>query len=318
MRRAALLLALALAAPGQPTAAQQTETLTLASRTLTDEAFLASDASGGAEVTLTARLSLPGDLPRYPVVILLHGTDGHLSGASYSWESFLPTIGVATLALDSYTGRGLSHVSFNQDAFGQFPQTYDTFRAVEALAAHPRIDPEGITVMGFSRGAQAALYTAMTRFEEAFGPEGASIAAHVAFYPACNVTLAGETEVGPAPIRIFTGADDDWTPAATCRAFADRLAAAGRDAVFTEYPGAHHGFDNEFGSGLSVVGGAMSSRDCRRAEVGGRIVNADTGAPFSYSDACVARGASVGYDPDAAARARAAVTDLLGDVFGLN
>jgi hypothetical protein len=68
---------------------------------------------------------------------LLHGTDGPQSGASYTWEIFLPTIGVATLALDSYTGRGLSYVSFNQESFGQFPQTYDAFRAVEALAAHP-------------------------------------------------------------------------------------------------------------------------------------------------------------------------------------
>lgn len=316
-RPAAALAAALLAGLPLPAAAQQTETLSVPSRTPTEAQFLAGEAGAGDPVALTGRLTLPGDAPSYPVVVLLHGTDGPQSGASYSWEIFLPTLGVATFALDSYTGRGLAFVSFDQESFGQFTQTYDTFRAVEALAAHPRIDPDRIAVMGFSRGAQAALYTAMTRFRDAYGPAGAEIAAHLAFYPACNVELAGQTDVGPAPIRIFTGAADDWTPAAPCRAVAEGLAAGGADARLEEYPGALHGFDNEFAPTPEVVGGAMSSRDCRRKEVDGRIVNADTGAPFSYADACVARGASLGYDPAAAAAARAAVSALLDARFGL-
>jgi len=208
-------------------------------------------------------------------------------------------------------------VSFNQESFGQFPQTYDAFRAVEALAAHPRIDPDRIAVMGFSRGAQAALYTAMTRFQRDFGPERGEIAAHLPFYPACNVELVDAAAVGPAPIRIFHGGADDWTPAAPCRAHAERLAAAGHDALFTEYPGARHGFDNEFATELMVEGGAESSRNCRRIEVDGRILNAETGAPFSYADTCVARGASVQFDPAASADARASVTALLTDIFEL-
>lgn len=313
-----LALCAVLAAIAAPVAAQQSETLSIPSRKMSDEAFLAADADAGEPVTISGRLTLPGDAPSYPAVVLLHGTDGKQSGASYTWESYLPTVGVATLALDSYTGRGLQFVSFDQEAFGQFPQTYDAFRAVEALAAHPRIDPDRIAVMGFSRGANAALFTAMTRFQETFGPQGATIAAHFAFYPACNIKLARETDVGPAPIRIFTGAADDWTPPAACSALAGRLTLDGRDARFVEYPGARHGFDNEFAVDLLVEGGAMSSRNCSRVEVDGRLVNADTGEPFSYADACVVRGASVQYDPDAAAAARTDVTTLLADLFDLN
>ena len=306
-----------LAALAAPADAQQSETLTIPTRTLTDEAFLASDDAAGEPASITGRLTLPGDAPSYPVVVLLHGADGPQSGASYTWEGYLPTIGVATLALDSYTRRGLSFVFLDQNSFGQFPQTYDAFLAVEALATPPRIDPDYIAVMGFSRGAQAAMFTAMTRFQDALGPETGSIAAHIAFYPTCNVELLGETEVGPAPLRMFHGGDDDWNWPAPCRAFAERLAAAGGDAVLTEYPGARHGFDNEFAANLEVVSGALSSRACRRVEVEGRIVNAATGEPFSYADACVARGASVQYDAAAASAARAAVTTLLTAVFDL-
>ncbi len=295
--------------------AQQIETIPVASRSVPDEALLAGEVGDAPEVMLDGRLTLPGDQERYPVVILLHGTDGKNSGASYSWEGWLPTLSVATFALDSYTGRGLAMVSFNQESFGQIQQTYDAFRAVEALAAHPRVDPERIVVMGFSRGGQAALYTAMTRFQEAFGPERGRIVAHVAFYPACNLELERASEVGPVPIRLFHGDDDDWTAADTCRDYIERLAAAGHDAAFTGYRGARHGFDNEFAESLQEEGGAESSRDCRRIEAGGRILNAETGAPFSYDDACVARGTSVQYDPAAAAEARAAVERLVATAF---
>lgn len=295
--------------------AQQTETLSVPSRSVPDAVLLAGDVGDAPAVALGGRLTLPGDRGRYPVVVLLHGTDGKLSGASYSWESWLPSLDVATFALDSYTGRGLAKVSLDQESFGQIQQTYDAFRAMEALAAHPRVDPDRIAVMGFSRGGQAALYTALTRFQEAFGPARGRIVAHVAFYPACNLELIRGLDVGPAPIRVFHGEADDWTRADICRSYIEQLAAAGHDAVFTGYPGARHGFDNEYAEDLAVTGGAESSRDCRRAEVDGRIVNADTGAPFTYDDACVARGASVQYNSKAAAMARNAVRDLLKTAF---
>lgn len=209
-------------------------------------------------------------------------------------------------------------VSFNQESFGQFQQTYDAYRAVEALASHPRIDPERIAVMGFSRGGQAALYTAMTRFQEAFGPERGRIAAHIAFYPACNIELIRGMEVGPAPIRAFHGEADDWTRPDVCRDYLDRLAAAGYDAAFTGFPGALHAFNNEYSERFHSAAGAETSRDCRRTEVNDQIVNAETGAPFSYDDACVAHGTTVGYDPDATAEARDAVQVLLEKVFAPN
>lgn len=308
-----LLAVLYILSPGAGAA----ETLEVASRTFTDAQFLAGDVAGAAPVTLTGRLTLPGEAGPYPAVILLHGTDGHNSGASYSWESYLPTIGIATLALDSYTGRGLLTASSDQDAFGQFNQIHDAYRAADVLAGHPGVDPERIAVMGFSRGGNAALYSALVRFQEAYGPTTARITAHLPFYPICNFELERGLEVAGAPIREFHGGADDWTPAALCRDYIDRLAAEGHDAAMTIYPDALHGFDNEFGEPMRVEPRAQTSRRCRRIEIDGVLVNPETGAAFSYDDACVDYGPSHGYDPEAAAAAQAAVSGFLSELFAL-
>src|SRR5688572_25164712 len=107
MRRPVLALIVSILTGSLPAAAQHTEKLAIPSLTLTNEQFLAADATAGIPVTLTGRLHLPGEDPSYPVVVLLHGSGGPNAEAPYNWESFLPTLGVATLLLDSYTTRGV-------------------------------------------------------------------------------------------------------------------------------------------------------------------------------------------------------------------
>lgn len=285
------------------------------SRTITDEDFLRGDDSTAAPVKISGRLSGPDTAKPAPVVILLHGTDGARSGAAGAWRAYLNGLGVTTLRLDSYTARGLDEVSNNQGAFGQFIQIYDAYRAADSLAADPRIDGSRIVLMGFSRGGNAALYSAMTRFQDAFGPERAEIAAYLPFYPACNFELLGELDVTSAPIRLFHGSEDDWTPASSCRSYLDRLAEAGADAVMTEYPGALHGFDNPSNPSLYADPDNMTSRACLRREKDGRLLNAATGQPFTYDDACIQFGPASQYNDAAATAAQEAVTSLLEAVF---
>jgi hypothetical protein len=47
------------------------------------------------------------------------------------------------------------------------------------------------------------------------------------------------------------------------------------------------------------------------------LMNADTGTPFSYKDACVELGPHVGGSPVAAEAARKAVSDFLQELFML-
>jgi dienelactone hydrolase len=288
------------------------------SRTLTDEDFLLGNTTAGTPVTLSANLSGPESIDKLPVVVLLHGTDGPGSGAVWAWDRFLRSIGIATLSLDSYTGRGLTQASTDQSLFGQFTQIYDAYRAADVLADHPRIDASRVALMGFSRGGNAALYSAMKRFQKSFGPSNARIVAHIPFYPACNFQLVDELEIADAPIREFHGTDDDWTLAATCRAYIDRLAAAGNDVTMTEYKGALHSFDSPRNPARFSDSDNQTSRNCMRREEDGKLVNAATGRRFSYSDACVEYGPSSQYNDAAAMAAQAAVKIFLEEVFGRN
>ena len=291
------------------------EQISVLSSTLTDEAILSGDARGGVAVTLTGRLSGPDGSGRRPVVILLHGTDGPKSGAAGSWRYNLNLMGVTTLRLDSYTGRGLTQASTKQGSFGQFLQIYDAYRAADALAADPRVDGSHIAVMGFSRGGTAALYGAMNRFLTAFGPKQARIVAFIPFYPACNFQLDHELDVAAVPVREFHGAADDWAPAAPCRAYISRLKMTGADAEMTEYPAALHAFDSASNPAFFTDPAFQTSRNCLRREERGQLINAATGEPFSYDDACVEYGPTMQYNDAAATAARKAVKAVLDTVF---
>jgi dienelactone hydrolase len=184
------------------------------------------------------------------------------------------------------------------------------------LAAHPRIDSSRIALMGFSRGGTATLYASMTRLHEMWNPR-ANFAAYVPLYASCR--LIGDTDISPAPLRQFHGMADDWVTVAPCRPYFERLRAAGRDAKLTEYPDAHHSYDNPLGSKTPVVAkDAQSTRDCfLKEEPRGIIINVKSGQPFSYKDPCVVLDPHTGYNEAAALATRNEVTALLKTVFKL-
>jgi len=316
MRRASLALIVALLASNSPAAAQHAQDLTVPSLTLTNEQVLAGSAADGTPVVLTGRLRLPRTTPPFPVVVLMHGSGGPDSGPVARWEWVLRPLGIATFSLDSFTARGVLDHASDPSQLGSLTRIYDAYRAVDILAADPRIDPQRIALMGFSMGGIATLYGAMTRFQRSFGPERGRIVAYLAFYPLCNYEFVDELDVADAPIREYHGGADDYAPPEPCRAYVGRLAAAGHDAVMTEYPGVLHQFDGR-DDGDWTDPTAPTSRNCRRVERDGLLLNAATGRPFSYDDACVEYGPGGGYDADATAKAEASVTALFEEVFAL-
>ena len=148
------------------------------------------------------------------------------------------------------------------------------------------------------------------------GTAGAAFAAYIPFYPDCGTTYIDEDDVVNKPIRIFQGSADDYQPVAPCRAYAERLSKAGKDAKLTEYAGARHVFDWEAMKAPTTFEKAQNVSQCRLQEAADhRIINSQTKQTFTYSDPCVKLGETVAYDPQARSEAEKAVGELVTTVL---
>lgn len=307
----AMLMGLSAAAAAQPidtrNIAPRTELHPIPSLTLSDEQFLKGDA-GGKPVTVSGQFRIAPGQGRLPVVVLVHGSSGIGSNIDM-WAREFQDMGVSSFAIDGFTGRGLVTVGQDQSQLGRLNLALDAYRALEILAKHPRVDPQRIVLMGFSRGGQATLYAAVKRFHQMWNKSGIEFAAYIPFYPDCSTTYQSDTALADKPVHILHGTPDDYNPVASCKGYMARLASAGRTIQLTEYPNAQHGFDSPLSPLVATVSkGSQTVRKCTiREEAPGRLVNAATGTVFTYKDACVERDPHVGHDPVAT---QAAIRDV--------
>ena len=320
-RIAALLLA-ALAFPssaqdlGTRSIPTRVELHPIASLTISDEGFLKGDESG-KPVTVAGQLRVAQGSGKLPAVVLIHGSSG-IGPNNEMWIRDLNAMGISTFSLDGFTGRGLTTVGADQAQLGRLNLIVDAYRALDILAKHPRVDPQRIVLMGFSRGGQATLYASLKRFNETWNTSGARFAAYIPFYPDCSTSYQDELDLA-GPVRVFHGTPDDYNPVAPCKAYIERLRTAGQDVQLTEYPNGQHSFDNPIGSLTPAVSrNSQTVRNCRiREEGAGMLVNNATKERFSYKDACVERDPHTGHDPAASEAARKAVADFLRTTFKL-
>ncbi|MBR0903705.1 dienelactone hydrolase family protein [Bradyrhizobium liaoningense] len=297
--------------------ATRAEIYPIPSLTLSDQQFLSGDAAAGKPVTVAGELRVAQGTGKLPVVVLMHGSSG-VGATTEAWVHAFNAMGISTFVIDGFTGRGLTVVGPNQALLGRLNLIVDIYRALEILAKHPRVDPDRIVLMGFSRGGQATLYASLDRFNKLWNRSGIQFAAYIPFYPDCSTTYVGDSEVTARPIRIFHGTPDDYNPVKSCKAFVDRLKTAGRDVVLTEYPDSAHGFDSGLlgANTVAVSANAQTVRNCSIKEGdGGVLMNGDTKAPFSYKDSCVELNPHVGGNPKTAAEARKAVEEFLQALF---
>src|ERR1700754_5226498 len=298
--------------------ASRTEIYPIPSLTISDQQFLTGDANG-KQVTVAGEFRIAQGTGKLPVVVLMHGSSGVGAGMD-PWVRHLNAMGISTFVIDGFSGRGLTAVGPNQALLGRLNFIVDIYRALDILAKHPRVDPDRIVLMGFSRGGQAALFATLNRFQKLWNKSGAQFAAYIPFYPDCSTSYATDTDIAARPIRIYHGTPDDYNPVASCKAYVARLQEAKRDVVLTEYPDSAHGFDGGL-LGINTVGvsaNAQTARNCHiREGEGGVLMNADTQAPFGYKDACIELNPHVGGNPATARAARKAVTDFLQTLFKL-
>jgi dienelactone hydrolase/enamine deaminase RidA (YjgF/YER057c/UK114 family) len=296
--------------------APRIETIPIQTLTISDEQFLKGDASG-RPTTISGILRVAQGSGRLPLVILMHGSGG-IEENAVVWERLFASLGISTFNIDSFTGRGIVSTVADQSQLGRLNMILDLYRSLAILAAHPRVDPNRIAVMGFSRGGQAALYATLKRFQKMWNPSGIDPAAYIALYAPCITTYIGDTQVTDHPIRIFHGRSDDWVEIAPCRAYFKRLRVTAKDVQMTEYPNTWHAFDYlSLPSKPIIVPYAQTTHCVLKEEPMGTIINVATHKPFTYADDCLGRNAHVAYSAKATRATEEAVRVLLKTAFKL-
>ena len=205
-------------------------------------------------------------------------------------------MGLVTVQADHFAPRRQTSTVGDQTNVSGAAMAGDALRLLVALAAHPRIDPERIGIMGSSKGGGVAIYTAWNRLRRRLAGDR-RFAVHIPLYPTC--VYWEDKDLSRQPMLVMLGEKDNWTGVRHCRESARELQAAGHDGIEVKvYPGAYHGFDSS--SGVFDVATGYSLLDCRF------VIQADglevaSGRPMDSVankrkalDACATRGVTVG------------------------
>jgi len=261
----------------------------------------------GPKAVVFGTLRLPKDASgRAPAMVIAHGSAG-VDTREGEWADRLAALGMATFVVDSFTPRSIRSTATDQSQLSTAANVADALAALRLLATHPRIDPERIGVIGFSKGGQVALYTALEPFRRAIVEDDRHFAAHVALYPYCNDWYTTE-RITRAPMLLLLGGRDDYTPAEPCRGYAEWFKSAGAETIVIVYPDAYHDFDSYRPPKLDRA--LVTGRGCQMAvdldhftvklRTTGENITASAGR---YARECLARGATVGGDAEARRRA---------------
>ena len=225
------------------------ESISFASR---DAVFLDDLVAGGAIDPASARritglFRLPdrdGAAP-VPAAVILHSSSGP-GALESSMARALNSAGIASLVIDSFGPRGVVRTGQDQTRVTEAAIMADAFGALAFLSKDPRIRADRIAVIGFSKGAAVALYSASTELTQAItAPSEPRFAAHLAYYPWCGLNLYAPRTTG-APILIHMGENDNLVSPTQCRTLVDtiRRADSGARIDLMLYPGARHAFSH--------------------------------------------------------------------------
>jgi dienelactone hydrolase len=204
---------------------------------------------GSAESqNVTGHLFLPPGDAKVPAVLLVHGSGGIYSAMLEFWPKALNAAGIAVFSMDSFNPRGVKSTAEDQSQVPFAADTADAFAALKLLATHPRIDPQRIAIMGFSRGGITVQRSAVERIIASQKlPDGLRFAAHIPVYSGgCVGVFRLRVKPGvfsKAPQLWIHGNADDYAGMPPCETYAKQIAEAGTPVEFVVLEGAAHKFD---------------------------------------------------------------------------
>lgn len=262
----------------------------------------------------------------YPAIVLVHSAQGR-DAQMWMYAERFNEMGIATLALDSFTQRGIRKIEEDQTEVTEASMIADAYAALRQLAHDPRVDAGRIAIFGISKGGAPSVYTSLDRFAEVLAPGGERFAAHIAYYPWCGVEFLEPRTTG-APILIQSGSRDRITPPELCENLIEELDETnpGLDAQLVVLDGARHAFDHPYLRHIPVIPtGYYTPVDCRIREVSpGAFMEMSHEAEVTAATQsevlrqCSAQGYLAGGDPEAGAAAWDNTLHFLGRNLGVN
>ncbi len=258
-----------------------------------------------------------------PAMIVAHGSGGVTESREGEWARRINSIGAAALVIDSFGPRGIVETATDQSRLSTWADVADALNGLKMLASDSRIDPRRIGIIGFSKGAHVALWTALEPVRRSVISDSLKFALHVAVYPGCSTRFVASAVTG-APVSFHLGEKDDYTPIAPCRDYARWFESRGAPTTLTIYPGAYHGFDRP--SEVRWFAKVQTGGDCtaevdldtgqwRRFDTD--AVSSDVSALRDYHRRCAQRGAHIGGNAEAARQLVDNVLRFLKDKFRL-
>jgi dienelactone hydrolase len=197
------------------------------------QSIAVSNASAGPMIK--ACIYRPASNGPFPAVILAHPCGG-VDGFTDNWGKLLSSWGYLVLAPDSLGSRGLTSVC-NGEGFSPNDGVADAAGALDFLAARSDVIKGRVAIVGHSHGGKVVLRAVQKRYNLA----ARGLRGGVGYYLDCNT----EQDCNIAlPLLMFLGDKDDWLPSDSCKSMSTVVPNPPLDAVF--YPGAMHGFDNDF------------------------------------------------------------------------
>ncbi|HKC98297.1 MAG TPA: dienelactone hydrolase family protein [Methylomirabilota bacterium] len=275
-----------------------------------------------AKTVIFGTLSLPKKATApVPAMVIAHGSGGVSNEREFWWADHLNDMGVAAFVVDSFTPRNIRETATDQTQLSTAANVADALVALRLLATHPKLDRQRIGIMGFSKGGQVALYTALEPFRRAVITDPTRFAAHAPLYPACNSWQVSDQVTG-APMLILLGGRDTYTPPEPCQEYAQWFKSKSADVTVIVYPNAYHGFDSSrspvHAKNVVTGVGCNFNIDLDRFVVTIRATGEDiTRTVGSYARTCVGKGAMVGGDSEARRKSPEDVKSFLKKVFAL-
>ncbi len=260
-----------------------TRALALAAAVVCTSAALAAapehvDIPDGA-LTLHATLYRPEGSGPFPAVVALHDCSGlphrpMTRAQRYDqWAQLLLAQGFVVVLPDSFASRGLHAQCRENDreVHASRERVADANAARQWLQAQSYIKPDHISLMGWSNGGVAALWT----IRPALAPHdgGADFRSAVAFYPNCH--RSRETAWSArVPTLILVGSADESTPAAACQQMVADARGRSARVLIVVYPGARHEFDRP-NTPITPRPGLINTADASGRTHGGTAARSD-------------------------------------------